>query len=375
MPEYYIGLMSGTSIDGVDAALVDFTDTPKLVCFAYQPFSDKMRQAISHICEDSFITLKDYGKLDCQLGELYAHSVQTLLEQSGITASEIKAIGNHGQTVLHAPDTKHPFSLQLGDPNIIAEKTGITTIADFRRKDIAAGGQGAPLVPGFHKDFFHNNTENRVVVNIGGVANITVLPAQDDADIIGFDTGPGNTLLDQWIYSNLQANFDKNGEWAKSGKIQPELVEHFKQDPYFERPSPKSTGKKYFSPVWLKKQLTNFGRQFAAEDIQASLCQLTAESISDAIKLYAATTERVLLCGGGFHNEFLFSRLQQLLDCPVVSTNEYGIHPDHVEAMAFAWLAKQTIEGKAGSLTDVTGARAPTILGGIYTGRYGLDRE
>lgn len=368
MSELYIGLMSGTSADGIDAALVDFNDNKvRLIEFEYLPFSDKLKKQIHNLVEaDAKVSLKEYGELDTLLGNLFAGATYSLLVKAGIPASDIKAIGSHGQTIYHSPAGVLPFSLQIGDPNIIAEKTGITTVADFRRRDIAATGHGAPLVPAFHKAVFSDSHENRSIVNIGGIANITILPANANEKVTGFDTGMGNTLMDQWILKHLNQRFDNNGLWAREGKINFGLVDLLKQDAYFQALPPKSTGKEYFSSGWLEQNCST--ADFLAEDIQASLCFLTAVTICDAIKKYAPATERVLICGGGVHNSFLMQLIQQLLPFPAESTETYGIHPDHVEAMAFAWLARQTLNGLTGNLKEVTGANNAVILGGIFQG-------
>jgi anhydro-N-acetylmuramic acid kinase len=385
MSELYIGLMSGTSLDGIDAALVDFTaEKAQLVEFEYLPFSTDIQSAIQRLSKpDALISLKEYGAMDARLGHLFADVVNTLLAKTDMPASSIKAIGSHGLTVYHAPEIRppgmvevpqsvgnrcgrFPFSLQIGDPNVIAELTGITTVADFRRRDIAAKGQGAPLVPAFHQAVFQNPDEHRCIVNIGGIANITVLSKHQSTEVIGFDTGPGNTLMDLWIKLQRNLPYDKNGAWAKSGKIDHSLVDLLKQDLYFKAPPPKSTGKEYFSLPWIYQYFDAFS--YKAEDIQASLCFLTAITICDAIKQYAPDTERVLICGGGIHNDYLLELIQQQLECPVESTELYGLHPDHVEAMAFAWLARQTLNNLPGNLKEVTGATNSVILGGIYPG-------
>lgn len=377
MSEFYIGLMSGTSIDGIDAALVEFIeDKIKLVAFEYLPFSKSTKKKIQHLSQaDCPILLKEYGTLDTQLGSLFSQAVHNVLDKANISNSSITAIGSHGQTIYHAADIASAFSLQIGDPNIIAETTGITSIADFRRRDIAAGGQGAPLVPTFHKAVFAQtfdlNKQNISVINIGGIANISYLSGKK---VIGFDIGPGNTLMDYWCQKNLNNSYDKNGEWAKSGTPNLKLVNHLKQDPYFSLAAPKSTGKEYFSPAWLDEKISHFS-VCSINDIQASLCQLTAETISEAIHKQAPDTHHTLICGGGIHNEFLIEAISKNLDQPVSSTAEFGINPDHVEAMAFAWLARQTLKNLPGNLTEVTGAKNPVILGGIYPGKNGLYRE
>lgn len=367
MSELYIGLMSGTSVDGIDAALVDFSgEKLELVAFDYQPFTEEIKTKIQVISTaNQQLLLSDYGALDCELGNLFADAVNNLLKKAGVSASAIKAVGSHGQTVYHQPSTDLPFSLQIGDPNVIAEQTGITTVADFRRRDMAARGQGAPLAPAFHQAIFANDEKNVTVVNIGGIANITVL---SEEKIIAFDTGTGNTLMDYWIKKHLDFSYDKNGDWAKTGKVIPELLTQFKQAEYFAAPPPKSTGKEYFSVTWLEQHL-NVLVDYKPEDVQATLCHLTAETINEAIANHAPDTEQVLVCGGGAHNAYLMELLASG-NYAVSSTENYGIHPDHVEAIAFAWLARQTMNNLAGNLTQVTGAKASCVLGGIYPGKH-----
>jgi len=375
MSELYIGLMSGTSLDGIDAGLVEFDgEQTRLVAFEYTPFSDAIKREIQSLSQaNSPILLQNYGTVDTQLGSLFATACKNLLNNAGQSSSSVTAIGSHGQTIYHAPEKPSAFSLQIGDPNIIAEETGITTIADFRRRDIAAGGQGAPLVPAFHQAIFSQqfdlSKQNITIVNIGGIANITYLSANKT---IGFDTGTGNTLMDFWVQKNLHQAYDKDGSWAKTGKSNPNLVKALKQDPYFKLSLPKSTGKEYFSPSWLNEKISHTP-DCSAKDIQASLCCLTAETITDAIQQYAPLTDRTLICGGGMHNSHLIELIKNNLNHPVSSTAEFGINPDHVEAMAFAWLARQTMHNLSGNLTEATGAKNPVILGGIYPGRNGLN--
>lgn len=370
MQGYFIGLMSGTSLDGIDAALILCRqDKVQFIEGHYQTFSSAFRELLKANCFGDSIHLESLGTLDARLGVLFAECALRLLEKSRLKPSQIRAIGCHGQTLHHNPTHSSPYSLQIGDPNRIAELTGITTIADFRRRDIAAGGQGAPLVPAFHRALLQNGDENRVIVNLGGIANITTLPKDLKARIWGFDTGPGNTLLDHWAARHLKAPMDTDGNWGKSGRLSPALLEAFLKEPYFTQPAPKSTGQEYFSPAWLEGKLTNFPG-LAPEDVQASLCHLCAITVADAIRCYAPQTDRVLACGGGVHNKFLLELLGQRLNCPVETTERHGIHPDWVEATAFAWLAKRTLEGQCGNLPDATGARSAVILGGLYPGRF-----
>ncbi len=367
MAELYIGLMSGTSVDGIDAGLIDFSPKnkkPKLIAFEYLPFSSILKNKIEALTSIATVSLQDYGELDCELGYLFARVVNNLLNKANIHHSKIIAIGSHGQTLYHAPNHPFPFSLQIGDPNIIAEKTKITTVADFRRRDIAAKGQGAPLAPGFHQAIFKSFQKKTCIVNIGGIANITVL---SEKNLIAFDTGTGNTLMDYWCQKKLNQAYDKNGSWAKSGQVIPALLNNFKQADYFKQPPPKSTGKDYFSSEWLEQHLTEFSA-FPAQDVQATLCQLTADSIIEAIQKYAGSIDELLVCGGGVHNLHLLNLLGTQ-DYQLHSTTKQGINPDYVEAMAFAWLAKQTMNHLAGNLVEVTGANTPVILGGIYLGK------
>ncbi len=360
--------MSGTSMDGIDASLVDFSaKKPNVVASLYAPFSKTIVTKIRRLSNPSnLISLEQLGQLDNQLGHLYAQTISNLLKSTPYSSQDIIAIGCHGQTMHHAPTINHPFSLQIGNPNIIAEETGITTITDFRRRDIAAGGQGAPLVPAFHKEFFSAPGENRVILNIGGIANITLLPKESRKKVSGFDTGPGNTLMDYWVQTHLHNPYDKNGNWADTGICQKELLEEMLNDPYFFIEPPKSTGKEYFSPGWLANLIAK--KKYLPEDIQATLCHLTTQSITKAIIKTDITPDRLLVCGGGIHNHLLMKLLRKEFSCPVNSTQEFGLHPDQVEAVAFAWLARQTFNGLPGNMTDVTGACRSVILGGIYPG-------
>jgi len=314
MSELYIGLMSGTSLDGIDAALVEFSEPRiQLIDFHYQPFSARLRRQIHQLSQpDTPILLSHLGKMDAELGQLFANTTLALLNKAKTSASKITAIGSHGQTVYHAPDGNHGFSLQIGDPNRIAEITGITTICDFRRRDIAKGGQGAPLVPAFHQAVFAGLEKNTTVLNIGGIANISVF---ENDRVRGFDTGPGNTLMDYWCQLHLGKAYDANGDWASRGNIDLKLLNNLLDDDYFELPPPKSTGKEYFSPAWLTQKVSTFP-DCKPEDIQATLCQLTTKSISDAILKYATNSQHILVCGGGIHNRQVMAGLTQQLSIP-----------------------------------------------------------
>ncbi|WP_260293332.1 anhydro-N-acetylmuramic acid kinase [Sedimenticola hydrogenitrophicus] len=364
--DLYIGLMSGTSIDGIDAALVDFAPPgPKLLGHYHQPWPPAVRDLLKQLSQPGDNEIEQLGVADISVASHFAEAVAGLLCQTGTQARQVRAIGSHGQTIRHRPDAAHPFTLQLGDPNHLAEKTGITVVADFRRRDMAAGGEGAPLAPGFHAACWRNAAEFRVILNLGGIANITLLPANAATPVTGFDTGPANTLMDGWVGCVQKRPFDEQGAWAASGQVIDELLDRLLGDAYFKRPPPKSTGPELFNLDWLRRHLLEPSHH-RAEDIQASLCALSSRSIIQAIKQYAPGCERVICCGGGTKNPTLMNQLRQGLDAPVETSAEYGIDPDHIEAMAFAWLARQTLQQLPGNLPEVTGARHPVILGGIY---------
>ena len=362
----YLGLMSGTSTDAIDAALVDI-EGAELVILDYRqfPIAREVRQALAGLNAAS--SLSEATELDALAGKLFADAAQALLAANGLKPEQVKAIGSHGQTVLHLPAATPPRTLQIGDPNLIANLTGIDTVADFRRADMAAGGQGAPLAPAFHAWKFRSAQVNRVVLNLGGMANVTLLPADSAAEVQGFDTGPGNTLMDAWIQRCLNKDFDEDGEWAASGEPHDELLTRLLSDPYFSAPPPKSTGKDDFNLGWLTEMMGTTGDERRPQDVQASLLELTAVSVTEAIAAHAPKTEEVLVCGGGARNPVLMRRLRQRLPgLSLKSTAEFGIDPDAVEAVAFAWLAKQRLDKIPANLPAVTGARRPAILGGLY---------
>ena len=363
MPEYYVGLMSGTSMDGIDAALVDFSnDQPKLIASQITPWPDKISNAIIASYQLADTDLDSLDQLDINTGEMFAKATNDLIKMAGVSASDVIAIGSHGQTIRHKPDGPKPFSLQIGNAETISKLTKINVVSDFRTADIKVGGEGAPLAPAFHNAVFRHPNENRTVLNIGGIANFTVLPADTTQAIIGFDSGPGNTIMDAWTFKHQRKMYDKNGEWAASGKINTALLNRLLVDEYFSRPAPKSTGFEHFNCLWLA---SHFEEELSPSDVQATLCELTALSIADAIKLYNPNS-RLLVCGGGYHNQYLIERLKtHLPEIEIESTEAHGVHPDWVEAMAFAWLARQTINGKAGNLPSVTGASEATVLGKI----------
>ncbi|MCG3865508.1 MULTISPECIES: anhydro-N-acetylmuramic acid kinase [unclassified Photobacterium] len=367
--EKYIGLMSGTSMDGVDAVLVEIDDTKITLLGSYDhPMPSDLKQALLDVCIGQATNLLAIGELDHRLGCLFADAVNGLLEKTATSAESIKAVASHGQTVFHAPDSPYPFTMQLGDANIIAAKTGITTVADFRRKDMAFGGQGAPLVPAFHQQLFSDKNINRVILNIGGISNITVLTP--NKPVIGFDTGAGNMLMDAWINLHLQQSYDKNAQWALSGTVNVELLANLLSEPYLSLCAPKSTGRELFNLPWLEQHLA--GLTIKPEDVQATLAEYTAVTIANDVRQTAQDTpdnmpNELLVCGGGAHNPLIMRRLTQLLtDWTVTITNERGVDSDNMEAMAFAWLGYRTLHGLSGNLPEVTGASRLTTLGAIY---------
>jgi len=372
----YIGLMTGTSMDAVDAALTAFrprspTNTglvaAEVSATTSHPLPSALRQALLAVNRDSPIGL--VSALDAQLGALFGEAVNHLLEAASLGADAVTAIGCHGQTVLHLPDAEWPRSLQLGDPNRIAEITGITTVADFRRRDIAAGGQGAPLAPGFHHALFADRHETRVIVNIGGMANLTVLPAATPAASLGFDTGPGNVLMDLWCQRWRGTRFDAQGEWAASAQPDPTLLDECLNDAWFTLPPPKSTGRDHFNADWLSARLLRHP-QLPAAVVQATLCELTARTIASPITTLAPGTARILVCGGGAHNRHLLTRISAHTGGRTIDgTDTCGVGADWVEAVGFAWLARARLAGQAAGSAGTTGARHATVLGGVYPGR------
>ena len=359
----FIGLMSGTSMDGIDAVLVDFSaKQPKLIQTHSHSWPDDIQHALITARNIPDEELSSLSSLDLLTAEIFADACLKLLDTTSYLTSDIVAIGNHGQTIRHRPDIQNPFSLQIGNASKITKLTGIDVISNFRTADIKAGGQGAPLAPAFHKAVFSHHEISRVIVNIGGIANITVLPRGNSQPVTGFDCGPGNTLMDAWISKHKQQRFDANGEFAGSGKTDARLLANLLMDDYFQLTPPKSTGFEYFNLEWLGKYLD---KDRANADIQSTLCDLTATSIIRAINQHAADTDEIYICGGGVHNKTLMRQLQAITKCPVASTKALGIHPDWVEAMAFAWLAYRNIHHKTGNLPSVTGACKRVILGAI----------
>ncbi len=369
MSELFVGLMSGTSLDGVDGVLVDFSG-PKLVILAYAtaPLSTALTEELLALNSPGANELHRAALAANALVRIYAHVVSNLLETSGIKNAAIQAIGAHGQTVRHQPQAFDGtgYTLQLNNPALLAELTGIDVVADFRSRDVAAGGQGAPLVPAFHQSVFGCPGETIATLNIGGISNLTVLGAEQPGDVLGFDCGPGNALMDAWCKQHTDQPFDANGAWAALGNIQTDLLAALLDEPYFDRPAPKSTGRDLFSHAWLARKLETFA-PIAPVDVQATLTELTASTCATCVAREAVNSKKLIVCGGGAFNTHLMNRLQLLLPWLQVNSSEaHGLPPLQVEAAAFAWLARKTILRETSSLKEVTGAQGARILGAIY---------
>jgi anhydro-N-acetylmuramic acid kinase len=360
----YVGLMTGTSLDGVDAVLADLAGAqPRMLAHAHLSLADDLRAELLHLASSGWDELHRSAIASQHLARSYASAVLQLLLDAQIEPEQVCAIGVHGQTVRHRPDAG--YTIQLNAPATLAELTGIDVVADFRSRDLAAGGQGAPLLPVFHAGLFTTHAP-RAVVNIGGIANLTGLPAADSPDpVIGFDCGPGNMLLDAWAAENLSEPFDRDGHWAAGGHSNPTLLEALLNEPYFSLEPPKSTGRELFNRQWLAHKLA--GRGLEARDVQATLTRLSATAIAQAISRHFAHAGDVLVCGGGAFNPTLMRMLaEECAPRPVASTATLGVAPDHVEAFAFAWLAREHVLRRSASLPAVTGARGARILGALY---------
>jgi anhydro-N-acetylmuramic acid kinase len=364
MSELYLGMISGTSIDGVDAVLVEFADhRARVVEAATTPFPAPLLARLRRIVETPQTELRELGALDHAVGKFFAACALDLMTRSGVTCDDVQAIGHHGQTIFHQPNGQEPFSMQIGDPNVVAATTGICTVADLRRLDMAFGGQGAPLVPAFHAWCFGVTDEERAVVNIGGIANITALQPHHSAT--GFDTGPGNTLLDLWVRRHHGTDYDGDGAWAATGKVDAALLAALLSEPYFAAAAPKSTGRELFNMSWLDARLSRHTKTSPA-DVQATLAELTATTIVTGVDSALRDCKRLIVCGGGAHNGDLMARLRRLSRRSVDTTAAFGIAPDWVEGAAFAWLARARLRGEAGNVPSVTGARRAAVLGGVY---------
>ena len=367
MSEFYIGVMSGTSLDGIDIAYCQIKqESFELLHSGAYPFDKEIKKEVLKAINTS-TTLSKLGELDTRLGKMYADALERFISEKKIDKKQITAIGLHGQTLWHNPNSNYPFSMQLGNPNVITAQTGVSVVSDFRRKDIALGGQGAPFTPAFHQYLFSRLKANVAVLNIGGMANLTILGEKP----IGYDTGCGNVLMDYWVWLHNSTTFDEDGKWAKSGTPNKELLKQMLSEPYFSKKAPKSTGRELFNGAWIKRELEVFIQKKGANsyikkrDVQATLLELTVSSIVKEIKKNEISL--LIVCGGGVKNGYLMHRLQEeLKDIEVSSSDKYGASSEFVEAMAFAWLAHERVNKKCVKLSSVTGASKDSILGAIY---------
>lgn len=357
----FIGLMSGTSMDGIDAALVHLPSN-KLQCGITKKYSDELKQRIDEVINGTHLSLASICQLNTLIGREFAGAVNELLQEAKVEPRAIKAIGSHGQTVCHDTNCSIPYTLQLGCGHTISSLTGITVVADFRTRDMVNGGQGAPFAPLYHQELFLNADLNIALVNIGGISNVSFIAPEQSTT--GWDVGPGNCLMDAWISRHLGKPYDAGGSWAKQGRVIQPLLAQLLADSFFLMPAPKSIGKEYFSLEWLQRHLV---QEYKPEDIQATLAALTAHSIASTIQSNQNKIKRLYLCGGGTHNTYLLHLLTQLLpEIEVGSIAEAGASPDYLEAMMFAWLAAQTIEHRPVNLTSITGSKVLAILGAVY---------
>ena len=369
--ERCVGVMSGTSLDGVDAVLALFDGgSCRVLAAAHRPFAAALRAELFALQSPGRDELARAARAANALADVYADAIGGALAAAGVAAADVVAAGVHGQTVRHSP--AEGWTVQLNNAARVAERAGVTVVADFRARDMAAGGQGAPLVPAFHAALFARHDVSRVVVNVGGIANVTLLPAGGDVTAVrGFDTGPGNVLMDLWCARHRGEDYDRDGVWARSGRVDATLLCALLAEPYFAAPPPKSTGRDLFNAEWLKAKLAERaekdGSAPCAADVQTTLLALTAQTIAGAIRAFSAADAEVLVCGGGAKNPALMAALAvELAPHPVTTTQTYGVAAEHVEALAFAWLAREALAGRPGSLPGVTGARGPRVLGAIY---------
>ena len=364
MADIYIGLMSGTSADSIDCVALDLSseEIKVLSCKNFEIPKDLKRDIIKS-SQSEKIVQKLIDDLDFRMAEVLVDSVKGIISELNIEVGDIKAIGSHGQTIKHEPKSENPYSLQIGDPKKISNDMFITTVGNFRHDDIKAGGEGAPLTPVFHDKVFASDGKRKAIVNIGGITNITAL---NYPELIGFDTGPGNCLMDCWSRIHNVGNYDDKGSWASSGTINQSLLGMMMEDEYFSRKHPKSTGTDYFNHEWIKKNILRLSEEIPIEDVQATLVQVTVISLIESLNSLNLSNENIYLCGGGVHNEFLYSEINKLSKSKVGTTLDLGIDPDYVEAICFGWLAKQRIENKSFNLSEITGSKGKVSLGRIY---------
>ena len=356
--------MTGTSVDGLDVALLSVDDELAIVATETVPLPTVLAASLTALAAPADNEVVRIGVADARLGQFIGETVRACLDRWAVSAKDIRAIGSHGQTVRHHPDTEPPFTVQIGDPNRIAEVAGIDTVADFRRRDMAAGGEGAPLVPLFHEALFRHAARTRVVVNIGGIANVTILPSASTM-LTGFDTGPGNALMDAWSRECLNLPFDRDGRWAATGNAAPELLARLAKDPFIRRQPPKSTGKERYHIGYIEAACA--GLALAPEDVQASLAEFTARSIAEAISRWASDASEVVACGGGRRNAYLMQRLAaNIADRTLCTSDDLGLNGDGLEAAAFAWFAHRTLQRQPSNAPAATGALGARVLGGVY---------
>lgn len=361
---FYVGVMSGTSCDGVDVVVVDFNDGIEIKAAQFFPYSSQIKNKLSHVIANKALTIAEISQLDAELGHFFGHAINDLIEDKDFSNSDILAIGLHGQTVCHQPPNGTSFyhnTLQIGSAAITAQSTKITTVAGFRQLDMAFGGQGAPLAPALHQHIFSKPNEHVVVLNLGGIANITSI--RDDL-VLGFDTGPANCLLDEWIHHTKGLKFDESGQWASQGKVIQPLLDQLLSEPYFQQNPPKSTGRELFNINWLKEKVKD--NYFKDVDVQRTLLQLTVESITSALKSLDVKINQLIVCGGGIHNKFMINKLANKTSLDVQCSSDFGVDPDYVEALLMAWLAKQNREGIQLDLSKITGSRQAIIYGVSY---------
>jgi len=369
-PRYFIGLMSGTSVDGVDAALIDCSSSNiTLIDFIEHPLPNNLKAQLLELNHSQTLSLASLCQLEHDVAMAFITATQSLLSKTNRSPNDIIAIGSHGQTIFHAPTI--PMSLQIGHPAFIAKQTGIDTVADFRVDDLAVGGQGAPLAPSFHQELFNTGGTSSFVVNIGGIANVSYL-SHHPSSAFGFDTGPGNALMDDICQQQLNRSYDKNGEVAQSGQIQTGLLKQLLKHPYFEQAFPKSTGRETFNSAWLNNELKRYALPIKTEDLMATLCELTAQSIQLGIKQLVkrlnASVGPVWIVGGGAYNKHLIERIQHALpEHTVQSSLECQINPNAIEAMMCGWLAQQRIDKQPIKLSAITGAKRNVLLGGLWS--------
>ena len=364
MADIYIGLMSGTSADSIDCAALDLSseEIKVLSCKNFE-ISKDLKKDIIHSSQSEKIEQELIDDLDFRMAEVLVNSVKGIISELNIEIEDIKAIGSHGQTIKHEPRSNSPYTLQIGDPQKISNDLLITTVGNFRHDDIKAGGEGAPLTPIFHDKVFGSDRKRKTIVNIGGITNITAL---NYPELIGFDTGPGNCLMDCWSRINNIGNYDNKGSWASSGSINKNLLGVMLEDEYFSRKYPKSTGPDYFNHEWIKKSLLRLSEEIPIEDVQATLVQVTVISLIESINSLNLSNQNIYLCGGGVHNDFLYNEINKLSKSKVATTLELGVDPDYVEAICFGWLAKQRIENKSFNLSEITGSKGEVYLGRVY---------